>query len=90
MPKSILRKRSWRQSEVELMRKHFQNIGEDAMKAILPGRTLYGIREKARQLGLKAPKEQAWALPAPPSLKEALLTNKHRISAGVIPIRGSW
>ena len=90
MPKSVLRKRTWRQSEVELMRRHFENIGDEAMKAILPGRTLYEIREKARQLGLKAPRARAWALPAPPSLTEALLTNKHKSAAGVIPIRGSW
>jgi hypothetical protein len=90
MGKSVLRKRTWRQAEVLLMRQHYENLGDDAMKAILPGRTLYGIRGKARELGLRAPKEQAWSLPAAPSLTEALLTNKHKHAAGVIPIRGSW
>lgn len=90
MGKSVLRKRTWKPAEVSLMKQHFENLGDEAMQAILPGRTLYGIREKARQLGLKAPKQQAWALPARPSLVEALLTNKHKRPEGVIPIRGSW
>lgn len=90
MGKSVLRKRTWRQSEVLLMRKHYEHIGDEAMKAILPGRTLYGIRGKARELGLRAPKQTVWSLPAPPSLPEALLTNKLKHAAGAIPIRGSW
>lgn len=50
--KPTMRRKTWRKREIELLCAHFQNIGAQGCKAILPGRTLYGIKAKASILGL--------------------------------------
>lgn len=51
--KTTFRRKAWRKREIELLCAHYPNIGAKGCKAILPGRTLYGIQVKASILQLR-------------------------------------